>query len=128
MVYVTGGGPVGSSCRRTHVSVSSFRPGRPGRFRSFDEMRADIDEAYTEDGDGAPPPSMTGGRGLGEYEPVRIEADPSESGQPVPLEDLLAGVSYSDQWPSGVDGGRLADDATCVFALNQITRPRGRTL
>jgi hypothetical protein len=64
-----------------HVFVST------GRFRSSDELRAYIDPDYDEedeDGDRIPSPFMTE-VGLTRYEPMCIEAIPSESGHPVPL-------------------------------------------
>ncbi len=99
-----------------HVFIST------GRFRSFDEMRAYIDETYTEDGDGIPSAFMRE-VGLSEYEPGCIEAILSESRRPVPLAEFLSGASYSDQWLFGLDGSRLADAAICVFAPNEVRHP-----
>ena len=99
-----------------HIFIST------GRFRSFDQMRDYIDETYTEDGDEVPSAFMDE-VGLSEYEPGCIEAIPSESGRPVPLLELLAGASYSDQWLPQLEGSRLADAAICVFAPNQVERP-----
>jgi hypothetical protein len=104
-----------------HVFVST------GRFRSFEEMRAYIDETYTEDGDGVPSAFMRE-VGLSEYEPGCIEAVPSASGLPVPLSELLAGASYSGQWLPHLDGSRAADAAVCVFAPNRVERPEGCSL
>jgi hypothetical protein len=104
-----------------HVFIST------GRFRSFDEMRAYIDETYTEDGDGVPSAFMRE-VGLSGYEPGCIEAIPSESGRPIPLADLLAEASYADQWLPGLDGSRLADAAICVFTPNRLARPEGCSL
>lgn len=99
-----------------HVFIST------GRFRSFEEMREFVDERYTEDGDGIPSEFMREVE-LSEYEPGCIEAINSESGQPVPLSELLAGASYWNQWLQKIDGSRLADAAICVFAPNQLARP-----
>jgi hypothetical protein len=101
-----------------HVFIST------GRFRSFDEMRAYIDETSTEDGDGVPSAFMRE-VGLSEYEPGCIEAIPSESGRPIPLAELLAGASYADQWLPCLDASRRADAAICVFAPNRLARPEG---
>src|SRR4051794_38626833 len=98
-----------------------------GRFRSFDEMRGYIDQTYTEDGDGIPSAFMRE-VGMSEYEPGCIEAMPSESGSAVPLSELLAGASYSDQWLPHLDGSRLADAAVCVFAPNRAEHPEGCSL
>jgi hypothetical protein len=101
---------------RVHVFVST------GRFRSLAELRAYIDETYTEDGDGIPSAFMEE-VGLSEYEPGCIEAVPSDSGSPVPLADLLAGASYADQWLPLLDGSRLADAAVCLYPPNVADRP-----
>ena len=100
-----------------HVFIST------DRFRSFDEMRAYIDETYTEDGDGVPSVFMQE-VGLFEYEPGCIEAIPSGSGLAVPLSELLADASYSDQWLPYLDRSRLADAAICVFAPNEVKHPK----
>jgi hypothetical protein len=99
-----------------HVFIST------GHFRSLDEMRAFIDETYTEDGDGIPSAFMNE-VGLDEYEPHCIEAFPSQTGQPILLTELLAGASYSDQWLSRLDGTRLADAAICMFPPNEADHP-----
>ncbi|MFN0054802.1 MAG: immunity 22 family protein [Planctomycetales bacterium] len=98
-----------------------------GRFRSFEEMRAYIDETYSEDGDGIPSAFMRE-VGLSEYEPGCIEAIPSECGSAVPLSALLAGASYSDQRLPRLDRSRLADAAICVFAPNRADHPEGCSL
>jgi hypothetical protein len=98
-----------------------------GRFKSFDEMRAYIDETYTEDGDGVDSPFMTEVE-LNEYEPGCIEAILSQSGRSVPLSELLTQASYAEQWLPTVDGERLADAAICVFPPNQVGRPEGCSL
>jgi hypothetical protein len=104
-----------------HVFIST------GHFRSFDEMRAYIDEKYTEDGDGIPSAFMQE-VGLSEYEPGCIEAISSESGSAVPLSELLAGASYSDQWLPHLDRSRLADAAICLFAPNRADHPESCSL
>ena len=98
-----------------------------GRFRSLAELRAYIDPEYSDDGDEIPSAFMEE-VGLEEYEPGSIEAIPSPSGRPVPLAELLAGASYSDQWLPAVAGNCRADAAVCVFAPNEVTRPTGSTL
>ena len=90
-----------------HVFISA------GRFHSFDEMRAFIDETYSDDGDAIPSPFIRE-VDLSSYEPACIEALHSE--QPIPLTDLLQGSSYSEQWLTQVDGSQTADSAICVFA------------
>jgi Immunity protein 22 len=104
-----------------HIFVST------GRFRSFEEMRTYIDKTYTEDGDGIPSEFMRE-VGLSQYEPGCIEAILSESGTPVPLAELLAGASYSEQWLPHLDGTRRADAAICVLAPNRIEHPAGGSL
>jgi hypothetical protein len=99
-----------------HVFVST------GRFHSFEEMRAFIEETYTDDGEGVPS-AFRQEAGLSRYEPGCIEAIYSESGRPVVLTELLAGASYSGQWLPALDGSRLADAAICVFAPNEVRRP-----
>lgn len=96
-----------------------------GRFRSFEELRDFIDETYTEDGDGIPSPFMVE-VGQSEYEPMCIEA--IHSGHPVPLTELLADASYSDQWLTQVDVSRQADAAVCVFEPNRLEHPWGSSL
>jgi hypothetical protein len=110
-----------TACDTVHVFISTCL------FRSFDEMRAYIDQTYTEDGDGIPSVFMRE-VGLSEYEPGCIEAITSESGSPMPLSDLLAGASYSDQWLPLLDGSRLADAAICVFAPNCAEHPESCSL
>ena len=101
---------------RVHVFIST------GRFRSFDEMRQFIDQNYTDDGDGIDSEFMTE-IGFREYEPSCIEAILSESGEPVPLRQLLQGASYCEQWLMEIDGTLLADAAICVFSPNEIEQP-----
>lgn len=102
-----------------HVFVSV------GRFASFKEMRAFIDETYTDDGDGVPSPFMREVQ-LSDYEPGCIEAIHSK--RTVPLAKLLACASYSDQWLHQLDGDKKADAAICVFEPNTVTRPTGSSL
>jgi hypothetical protein len=102
-----------------HVFVTT------GRFRSFAEMRAFVEETYTEDGDGVPSVFMQE-VGLTEYEPGCIECVHRPA--PVPLHELLAGASYSDQWLPQLPAGRLADAAICVFAPNRVGQPEGCSL
>ena len=96
-----------------------------GRFRSFDEMRAFIDETYTEDGDGIPSAFMRE-VGLSEYEPGCIEA--LHHSHAVPLAQLLGGASYADQWLPHVNGSLQADAAICVFAPNRVEQPQNSSL
>jgi len=102
-----------------HVFVST------GRFGSFQEMRAFIDPTYTEDGDAVPSVFMREVR-LSGFEPGCIEAIHSE--RAVPLAELLAGTSYSDQWLKYLDGSRRADAAICVFAPNRVGNPESSSL
>ena len=106
---------------KVHVFLST------GRFRSFDEMREYIDPLYTQEGD-AIPSAFIREIGLSGYEPMCIEAIPSESGSAAPLSELLVGASWSDQWLAHVDGSRLADAAICVFAPNRVDHPSGSSL
>jgi hypothetical protein len=102
-----------------HVFIST------GRFRSFEEMRAFLDPTYTEDGDMVPSPFMVE-VGLTDYEPACIEAVHSE--QFVLLPQLLANVSYSDQWVGNLQHSRRADAAICVFSPNRVARPQDCSL
>jgi hypothetical protein len=102
-----------------HVFVST------GRFRSFAEMRVFVEETYTENGGGVPS-AFAREVGLSRYEPGCIEC--IDHPAPVPLPELLAGASYSDQWLHQLPTGRLADAAICVFAPNQVTRPESSSL
>jgi hypothetical protein len=96
-----------------------------GRFRSFKEMRALIEETYTDDGDGIPSAFMHEVQ-LSGYEPACIEA--VHSGHIVPLSELLIGASYSEQWLHLLDRSRRADAAICVYAPNVVGRPQGSSL
>jgi hypothetical protein len=102
-----------------HVFVST------GRFRSFKEMRAFIDETYTEEGDGVPS-AFIREVGLSGYEPGCIEA--IYCVQPVSLSELLAGASYADQWLPQLDGFHRADAAICVFEPNAVAHPQRSSL
>ena len=66
--------------------------------------------------------------GLSGCEPGCVETIVSESGQAVPLADLLAGASYADQWLAGLAGLQMADAAICVFEPNPMKRPQGCSL
>lgn len=101
---------------RVHVFIST------GRFRSFDEIRQFIDQDYTDDGDGIDSEFMTE-VGFREYEPGCIEAILSETGESVPLFQLLQGTSYYDQWLVELDDALFADAAICVFSPNEIEQP-----
>jgi hypothetical protein len=96
-----------------------------GRFRSVEELRAFIDETYTENGEGVPSPFMREVALLG-YEPGCIEAVYRE--QVARLSDLLAGASYADQWAPRLDPLPLADAAICVFEPNAVAHPHGSSL
>jgi hypothetical protein len=106
----------GSDRHSVHVFVST------GRFRSFEEMRAYIDMTYTEDGDGVPSAFMRE-VGLQRYEPMCVEANPSESGRPLPVAELIAGCSWADRWLPALDGTKTADAAICVFTPNLVPYP-----
>jgi len=88
-----------------------------GRFHTHEEMRAFIDETYTEDGDGVPSAFMRE-VGLFNYEPACIEAILSKSGSPVQLAELLAAASYADQWLKLLPQSLSADAAICVYSPN----------
>jgi hypothetical protein len=98
-----------------------------GRFSLFEELLEYIDPDYDDDGDVVLSPFMEE-VGLAEYEPGCIEAIPSDTGQPVPLTELLAGASYSEQWLPALDCTRQADAAICVFAPNRVVHPTGCTM
>ena len=102
-----------------HIFISS------GKFRTFEEMRAFVEQTYTEDGDGVPSLFMRE-VGLSGYEPGCIEC--LHRRRPVPLTELLAGASYSEQWLPGLDGSWLADSAICVFAPNEVRHPHTNSL
>lgn len=102
-----------------HISICT------GRFSSFREMRRFIDETYTTDGDGIPSPFIRE-VGLSEYEPMCIEAIHSE--RPIPLRDLLADASWSDQWLPQLPESGPADAAICLFEPNRVEHPQDSSL
>lgn len=102
-----------------HVFIST------GRFRSFEEMRAYVEETYTEDGDGVPSAFMDE-VDLEDYEPMCVECVHAPA--PTPLRELLADVSYADRWLPLLPGDRLADAAICVFPPNELGTPEGCSL
>jgi hypothetical protein len=104
---------------RVHVFVST------GRFHTLAEMRAFIDPTYTEDGDCVASAFMQE-VGLSRYEPGCIEA--SHRSEPTPLPELLANVSYAEQWTPRLGGDRRADAAICVFEPNQVKHPARSSL
>lgn len=65
---------------------------------------------------------------MSEYEPGCIEAISSESGSAVPVSELLARASYSNQWMPHLNGSRLEDAAICVFAPNRAEHPEDCSL
>jgi hypothetical protein len=107
--------------KSVHVFISS------GRFCTIDEMRAYIDETYTDDGDGLPS-EFIDEVALDEYEPHCIEAIVSSTGAPLPLSELLIGASFHEQWLPQVDGSRTADAAICVYPPNIVDDPEGCSL
>ena len=96
-----------------------------GRFRSFEEMRAYIDETYAQDGDGIASAFMRE-VDLSDYEPGCIEAVCSE--RVISVAELLKGASYSDQWLDQLNSLRQADAAICVFAPNVVRDPKSCSL
>jgi hypothetical protein len=96
-----------------------------GRFRSFDAMRAFIDETYTEDGD-AVASDFIREVDLTSYEPMCIEAIHSKTA--VPLPSLLKGASYGSQWLSTLPPNLKASAAICVFEPNEVLSPQNSSL
>ena len=101
-----------------------------GRFPSWEALQAYLSPTYTEDGDAVPSPFILE-TGLTCYEPACFESAMLVS--PVPLAQLLDGVSYPDSWLAqacaDADGqGLLADTAVCVFAPNQLAHPHRSSL
>src|SRR5262249_6886449 len=88
-------------------------------------MRAFVEETYSADGNGVLS-AFAREVGLSGYEPSCIECVHRTS--PSPLPELLAGISYCDQWLSLLPGDRLADAAICVFAPNRVSRPKACSL
>jgi hypothetical protein len=104
---------------KVHVFIST------GRFHSFDEMRSFVEQTYTEDGESIPSPF---GREVYQswYEPGCIECMHRFSA--IPITELLANSSYSDQWLPYLKTSEVADAAICVFSPNRIEYPEGSTL
>jgi len=102
-----------------HLFVST------GRFSSFEALREFIDPTYTDDGDFVPSTFIEEVR-LDDYEPGCIETvcEP----QPKPIRELLAGVSYAEQWLKFLDPRLIASEAICVFQPNTIARPANSSL
>ena len=101
-----------------------------GRFASREALQAYLSPTYTDDGDAVPSPFFVE-TGLSQYEPACIESALLPS--PVPLAQLLDGVSYGDSWlaQAGADAdaqGVLADTSVCVFAPNQLAHPQRSSL
>ncbi|WP_402718408.1 immunity 22 family protein [Janthinobacterium rivuli] len=101
-----------------------------GRFPSWEALQAYLSPTYTEDGDAVPSPFFLE-TGLTCYEPACFESAMLAS--PVPLAQLLDGVSYGDSWLAqacaDADGQHLlADTSVCVFAPNQLTHPQRSSL
>jgi hypothetical protein len=88
-----------------------------GRFGSDAELQAFVDPIYTEDGDMVPSQFMLE-TGLSQYEPGWIERFHSTT--PLPLHELLRGMSYADQWLDRVDASLAAESAICVFSQADI--------
>ena len=93
-----------------------------GRFGSFEEMREYVDQTYTEDGEAIPSAFMREVE-LHDYEPMAIEAVPSDSGRPVTVAALLAHCAWAGRWLPALDGARTADAALCVFSPNLVPYP-----
>ena len=101
-----------------------------GRFASWEALQAYLAPAYTEDGDAVPSPFFLE-TGLTDYEPGCVES--ALLAAPVPLAELLDGVSYADSWLAlacaDADArGVLADTAVCVFAPNRLAHPQRSSL
>jgi hypothetical protein len=102
-----------------HVFVSK------GRFTSFEEMRAFVEETYTEDGDGIPSDFA---REVSQswYEPGCIECN--HEGRLQSIVELLAGSSYSEQWLPQLKTDEIANESICVFSPNVIDHPERSSL
>jgi len=96
-----------------------------GRFHSLTDVYEFVDQTYTEDGDPVPSPFMNEVE-LSVYEPMCIET--VHSAHPVPLAELLRGVSFADQWLSQVDASLIAESAICVFSPNAVAHPERSSL
>ncbi|KAB8060159.1 hypothetical protein GCN74_09315 [Janthinobacterium sp. FT14W] len=97
-----------------------------GRFPDWDALQAYLSPTYSDDGDAVPSPFFLE-TGLTHYEPACIES--AMLAAPVPLAQLLDGVSYGDSWlaQACADGdaqGLLADTGICVFAPNRLAHPQ----
>ena len=99
-----------------------------GRFASREALQAYLVPTYTEDGDEVPSPFFLE-TGLTCYEAACFESAMLAS--PVPLAQLLDGVSYGDSWLAQACAdaqGVLADTSVCVFAPNQLAHPQRSSL
>ena len=99
-----------------------------GCFASREALQAYLAPSCTDDGDALPSPFILE-TGLTHYEPACMESAMLAS--PVPLAQLLDGVSYGDSWlaQACTDAqGMLADTGVCVFAPNQLAHPRRSSL
>ncbi|WP_143450313.1 immunity 22 family protein [Janthinobacterium sp. BJB446] len=101
-----------------------------GRFPGWEALQAYLAPTYTEDGDVLPSPFFLE-TGLTGYEPACVESALLAS--PVPLVQLLDGVSYGDSWLAQACAdaeaqGVLADTSVCVFAPNQLAHPQRSSL
>jgi hypothetical protein len=99
-----------------------------GRFASWEALQAYLSPTYTDDGDAVPSPFFLE-TGLTQYEPACFES--AMLAAPVPLAQLLDGVSYGDSWLAQACAdaqGLLADTSICVFAPNQLAHPERSSL
>ncbi|MGK5055724.1 immunity 22 family protein [Janthinobacterium sp. LB2P49] len=101
-----------------------------GRFPDWEALQAYLAPTYTEDGDAVPSPFFLE-TGLMHDEPACVESAMLAS--PVPLAQLLDGVSYGDSWlpqacADAQAQGVLADTSVCVFAPNQLAHPQRSSL
>lgn len=96
-----------------HVFVAS------GRFRSDAGLRRFVDATYSSDGEMVPSQFMREVELL-DYEPMCIECIHSMT--PLPLIELLQGVSNGDQWLPKVGSTLVAKSAICVFTPNVVAR------
>ena len=84
-----------------------------------------IDPTYAQDGDQVDSQFMRE-VGLLDYEPMCIEAIHSKTEKP--LQELLKGASYSDQWLPNFTLSCEADAAICVFEPNVVESPSTTSL
>lgn len=101
-----------------------------GRFPGWEALQAYLAPTYTEDGETVPSPFFLE-TGLTGYEPACVES--AMLAAPVPLAQLLDGVSYGDSWLAQACAdaeaqGVLADTSVCVFAPNQLAQPQRSSL